>query len=62
MCQGTTRRLCNRFESCIFGPTRFRNEIVWRRYGAHNDVGQGSKHCGRVHDTLLFYVRGDEPK
>ncbi len=46
----------------IFDPTRFRNEIVWRRYGAHNDVGQGSKHFGRVHDTLLFYVRGDEPK
>lgn len=23
----------------IFGPTNFRNEIIWRRYGAHNDVG-----------------------
>ena len=39
----------------VFGPRNFVNEITWRRYGAHNDVGQGSKHFGRVHDTLLFY-------
>lgn len=25
----------------IFGPTSFVNEIVWKRYGAHNDVVQG---------------------
>ena len=35
----------------------FVNEIIWKRYGAHNDVGQGSKHYGRVHDTLLFYSK-----
>lgn len=46
----------------IFGPKSFRNEIVWRRYGAHNDVGQGSKHFGRVHDVVLFYGRGREMK
>jgi hypothetical protein len=45
----------------IFSPRHFRNEIVWRRYGAHNDVGQGSRHYGRVHDTILFYTQGDEP-
>ena len=39
----------------IFGRKNFRNEIQWRRYGAHNDVGQGSRHFGRVHDKLLFY-------
>jgi hypothetical protein len=39
----------------VFGPTNFVNEIIWKRYGAHNDVGQGSRHYGRVHDTLLFY-------
>ena len=39
----------------LFGQHNFRNEITWRRYGAHNDVGQGSKHFGRVHDTILFY-------
>jgi DNA modification methylase len=33
----------------------FVNEIIWKRYGAHNDVGQGSQHYGRVSDTVLFY-------
>ena len=45
----------------IFGNSNFRNEIQWRRYGAHNDVGQGSRHFGRVHDVLLFYSRTDQP-
>ena len=43
----------------VFGEGHFRNEIVWRRYGAHNDVGQGSTHFGRVHDTLFLYGKGD---
>ncbi len=38
----------------IFGAGLYRNEIVWRRYGAHND----SRRYGRVHDVLLYYVRG----
>ena len=46
----------------IWGPVYFRNEIVWRRYGAHNDVGQGSKHFGRVHDVILLYVKGSEAR
>jgi len=37
----------------IFGPTNFRNEIVWERYGAHNDP----KRFGRVTDTILFYTK-----
>lgn len=40
----------------IFGPTCFRNEIIWRRTGSHKPSGQ----FGPIHDTLLFYVR--EPK
>ena len=43
----------------IFTPHFFVNEIVWRRYGAHNDVGQGSRHYGRVHDSILFYTKSD---
>lgn len=41
----------------IFGPTNFVNELAWKRYGAHNDVVQGSKHYGRVQDTILFYAK-----
>jgi site-specific DNA-methyltransferase (adenine-specific) len=43
----------------VFGPEHFVNEIIWKRYGAHNDVGQGSKHFGRVHDTILFYAKSE---
>jgi DNA modification methylase len=40
----------------IFGPVRFVNEIIWKRYGAHND----SSTYGRIHDVLLFYSRSEE--
>jgi site-specific DNA-methyltransferase (adenine-specific) len=44
----------------IFGPTNFRNEIVWKRSDAHSDVGQGAKHYGRIHDSIFFYVKSDK--
>ena len=40
----------------IFGEHHFINEIIWKRQSAHNDAKQGSKHLGRVHDTLFFYA------
>jgi len=44
----------------IFGPQNFRNEIIWKRSSAHSDTKQGSRHYGRVTDTLLFYSKGSE--
>ncbi len=45
----------------VFGSRkRFVNEITWKRSSAHSDVKQGSKHFGRVSDTLLFYSKGDD--
>jgi DNA modification methylase len=44
----------------IFGEGKFVNEIIWKRQSAHNDAKQGSKHLGRVHDTILFYSGGGE--
>ena len=38
----------------IFGPESFQSEIIWKRYGAHND----SKGYGAVHDVVLFYAKG----
>ena len=35
----------------VFGVTAFRNEIVWKRIGNHNDAGR----FGRTGDRLLFY-------
>lgn len=45
----------------LFENKFYRNEIQWKRYGAHNDVGQGSRHFGRVHDILLLYSKGPKP-
>jgi DNA modification methylase len=42
----------------ILGENNFVNEIVWKRQSSHNDAKQGSKHLGRVHDTLLMYAGG----
>ena len=43
----------------IFGESKFINEIIWKRQSAHNDAKQGSKHLGRVHDTLFLYGGGN---
>jgi len=44
----------------LFGENQFINEIIWKRISAHNDAKQGSKHLGRVHDTIFLYSKGDE--
>jgi DNA modification methylase len=46
----------------IFGENNFINEIIWKRQSAHNDAKQGSKHLGRVHDTILFYSSSEDYK
>ncbi len=40
---------------CVFGGNRFLNEIAWKRHSAHSSA----KRYGPVHDTILFYARGD---
>ena len=44
----------------IFGENNFVNEIVWKRQSSHNDAKQGSKHLGRVHDSIFFYAGGKD--
>ncbi|MFD0901741.1 DNA methyltransferase [Actinomadura sediminis] len=44
----------------IFGPTRFRSEIIWKRTTAHSDGGQGRKAFGRVHDVILMYSKSED--
>jgi DNA modification methylase len=60
-CDPTASHYLKMLMDTIFGVRNFRNEIIWKRYGAHNDVGQGSKHWGRIHDVLLFYSKSDSP-
>ena len=44
----------------VFGPANFRAEIIWKRTSAHSDVGQGARHLGRVHDSILLYTASDQ--
>jgi DNA modification methylase len=39
----------------IFGPTHFRNEIVW----CYKTGGASPRHFARKHDLLLFYTKSD---
>ncbi len=55
-CDPTASHYLKVLLDAIFGPVRFVNEIVWKRYGAHND----SSTYGRIHDVLLFYSRSEE--
>jgi len=54
-CDPTASHYLKLLLDSVFGNANYRNEIVWKRYGAHNDVGQGSTHFGRVHDIILLY-------
>ncbi|MCA1571073.1 MAG: restriction endonuclease [Chloroflexi bacterium] len=56
-CDPTASHYLKLLLDAVFGPENFRSEIVWKRYGAHND----SKGYGRVHDVILFYSRGKSP-
>ena len=35
----------------------FVNEIIWKRSHAHSDGKQGSKHFGRLTDTIFLYTK-----
>jgi DNA modification methylase len=56
-CDPTASHYLKILMDAVFGPQFFVNEIIWKRYGAHNDVGQGSRHFGRIHDAILFYSK-----
>lgn len=43
-----------------FGRERFVNEITWKRGHAHSDVRQGSRHFGRIHETIFLYSRSEK--
>ena len=45
----------------VFGVENFRNELVWKRTGAHSDVSQGARHMGRIHDTILRFSKSTSP-
>src|SRR6266508_2789997 len=55
-CDPTASHYLKLLMDAVFGPTSFKNEIVWKRTSAHNDPEK----WGRIHDVLLFYTKSDE--
>jgi len=43
----------------VFGADRFVNQIIWKRQTAHNDIGQGSKHFGPIHDIIFLFTKSE---
>lgn len=43
----------------VLGRGHFRTEIIWKRSTAHSDTKQGRAQYGQIHDTILFYTKGD---
>lgn len=55
-CDPTASHYIKAMMDSIFGHQNFRNEIIWKRTGAHGRA----KRWGPVHDTILFYTRTDK--
>jgi site-specific DNA-methyltransferase (adenine-specific) len=53
-CDPTASHYLKLVLDAVFGGDRFINEIVWKRSDAKGDAGQGSKHFGRVNDSILY--------
>jgi site-specific DNA-methyltransferase (adenine-specific) len=55
-CDPTASHYLKLLLDAVFGPINFRNEIIWKRTGAHNSA----KRFGPVHDSILFYVKSED--
>jgi DNA modification methylase len=52
-CDPTASHYLKVILDAVYRPENFRNEIVWQRFGSHNDP----RRFGRVTDTILFYSK-----
>lgn len=55
-CDPTASHYLKVLMDAVFGPQNFRNEIIWRRTGAHGP----RRSFGPIHDTILFYTKTDD--
>jgi site-specific DNA-methyltransferase (adenine-specific) len=51
-CDPTASHYLKLLMDSVYGPTNFRNEIVWKRFSSHGNV---YNRYGRIHDIILFY-------
>jgi hypothetical protein len=54
-CDPTASHYLKTILDAIFGPTNYRNEIIWRRTGSHNSA----RRFGPIHDVIHFYTKSD---
>ncbi len=54
-CDPTASHYIKLIMDAIFGHKNFRNEVIWKRTGAHGNTMK----WGPVHDVLLFYTVSD---
>ncbi len=55
-CDPTMSHYLKLLMDAVFGRRNFKNEISWKRTSSRSDA----RRYGRIHDTLLYYVRGSE--
>jgi DNA modification methylase len=59
-CDPTASHYLKMVLDSVFGPDKFRTEIIWKRSSAHSDAKQGRRQHGRIHDVVLFYTKSSE--
>jgi site-specific DNA-methyltransferase (adenine-specific) len=57
-CDPTSSHYLKVVMDAIFGPTSYKNEIIWKRTSARSD----SHKWNQIHDTILFYTKTDTYK
>ncbi len=55
-CDPTASHYLKIMLDAIFGPERFRSEVVWKRSSAHSSA----KRWSPVHDVIFMYTKGDK--
>jgi len=55
-CDPTASHYLKIIMDSIFGVKYYRNEIIWERFGSHNDPNR----FGKVTDTILYYTKSDD--
>jgi site-specific DNA-methyltransferase (adenine-specific) len=56
-CDPTASHYLKVLLDAVFGPERFRNEIIWKRTTAHSSA----KKYAPIHDVILYYGKADRP-
>ena len=55
-CDSTMSHYLKAVMDSVFGVKNYRNDIIWKRFSAHNDGAR----CGRISDRILFYTKTDD--